>query len=289
MRWTRGDRSNIEDRRAWGGGVRTGVPIGCGSLVVLLLLSWLTGTNLLSLLDTDGGYVETSPPATGAPPASSPAEEQLVDFVDAVMRDAQTTWAERLGGRYERTTVVLFRDALQSACGFAEAASGPFYCPSDRKVYLDLGFFEELQRRFGAPGDFAQAYVIAHELGHHVQTILGVERRVRQAQSGRPDQANALSVRMELQADCFAGVWGYAARQSGRSLEGRVELERGDVEEGLNAAAAIGDDRIQRMGSGRVFPERFTHGSSEQRVEWFQRGLTSGDPEVCDTFGQGTR
>jgi predicted metalloprotease len=287
MRWSRGDRSSIEDRRGWSGGMRAGAPIGCGGLVVLLLLSWLTGTDLLSLL---GPALEQaqSPPAsqtTGAPPASSPEEERLVDMVDAIMRDVESTWQAALPGRYVATKLVLFRDAAQSACGFASAATGPFYCPADRKVYIDLGFFDELHRRFGAPGDFAQAYVLAHEVGHHVQTITGIERQVRQAQGGRPDLQNQLSVRLELQADCFAGVWGHQAARPGRAAQGGIELEEGDVEEGLNAAAAIGDDRLQRMGSGHVAPESFTHGSSAQRVQWFRRGLETGSPDACDTFG----
>jgi predicted metalloprotease len=173
--------------------------------------------------------------------------------------------------------LVVFRDAIQSACGFAESASGPFYCPGDQKVYIDLAFYDELRQRFGAAGDFAQAYVIAHEIGHHLQTLLGVEEQVRRAQRARPDRQNVLSVSMELQADCFAGVWGHSTAQ--RNL-----LEQGDVEEGLNAAAAIGDDRIQRMSTGRVMPEKFTHGSSAQRVRWFRRGLETGQLSACDTF-----
>jgi hypothetical protein len=173
--------------------------------------------------------------------------------------------------------MVLFREAVRSACGIAGSATGPFYCPGDAKVYLDLSFFDELRRRFGAPGDFAQAYVIAHEVGHHVQNLLGIEREVRRLQADRPDAANDLSVRMELQADCLAGVWGHSTAQRGI-------LEEGDVEEGLNAAAAIGDDRIQRQMQGYVQPESFTHGSSQQRVEWFRKGLSTGDPDACDTF-----
>jgi predicted metalloprotease len=294
MRWSRGDRGNVEDvrgRSGFGGmGLRGGVPIGIGGLVVLLILSWATGTDFLSLLG--GGSVGVPPSSSVRPsgggagePASSPEEERMVDFVDAVMNDAQQTWQQLLGDRYQATRVVLFRDGIQSACGMAESASGPFYCPGDRKVYLDLGFFDELQRRFAAPGDFAQAYVIAHELGHHVQSLLGIDRRVRELEQRRPSDANALSVRVELQADCLAGVWGHAASQPGRAERGAVELEAGDAEEGLKAAAAIGDDRIQRMSTGRVFPERFTHGSSEQRVTWFKRGLTSGSVQACDTFG----
>ena len=210
----------------------------------------------------------------------------MVDFVDAVANDAQNTWERLLGNRYQRTQVVLFRDAINSACGFAQAATGPFYCPSDRKVYLDLGFFRELSERFGAPGDFAQAYVITHEFGHHVQNLLGLTARVQQ--DPRPGASSA-SVALELQADCFAGLWGHAASQQGRFQAGRVELEPGDAEEALRAAASIGDDRLQRMSSGRVAPERFTHGSSAQRMEWFRRGLESGDPERCDTFARSTQ
>lgn len=286
MRWSRGDRDNIEDLRGGSGiGLRGGVPLGIGGLVVVLLLSWLTGTDILSLLG--GGGASVPPSASVAPdrsPTGSPEEERLVDFVDAVMRDAQASWQQRLGDRFQPTRVRLFRDEIQSACGTAESASGPFYCPGDHKVYLDLGFFEELQRRFQAPGDFAQAYVVAHELGHHVQSLLGIDQRVRRSQQANPEEANPLSVRLELQADCFAGVWGHDASQSGRAARGQVELDPGDAEEALRAAAAIGDDRIQRMSTGRVFPEKFTHGTSRQRTEWFQRGFTSGDMRACNTF-----
>jgi predicted metalloprotease len=183
---------------------------------------------------------------------------------------------------YRDARLVLFRDATESGCGLGQAQMGPFYCPSDEKVYVDLGFYEELRARFGAPGDFAQAYVLAHEIGHHVQKLSGIEAEVRSAQRESPGRANALSVRMELQADCLAGVWGHSAAARGK-------LETGDVEEGLGAAAAIGDDRIQRMGGGRVSPEAWTHGSSEQRVEWFRRGLEQGDPDACDAFGAAPR
>ncbi len=279
MQWTRGDRSNVEDARGGGIGMRS-VPLGIGGVVVLLLLSWATGTDFLSLLNTDG----VAPSESSGPVASSPAEERSIDFVDAVMKDVQETWERLLPGRYERTRVRIFRDTLQSGCGLAQSATGPFYCPEDHQVYLDLGFFAELSSRFGAPGDFARAYVIAHEVGHHVQLLTGVEPQVRRAQQAQPGAANQLSVRMELQADCYAGIWGHAAAQSGRAAAGKVELERGDVEAGLNAAAAIGDDRLQRMSSGHVAPDRFTHGSSAQRVEWFRRGLDEGRIEACDTF-----
>jgi len=284
MKWTTGNRDNIEDLRGstgGGGGLRMG-GIGLGGLLLMLLLSWVTGVDFLSLLGGGGVDAPTTNVQPSAPPAdTTAAEEKAVDMVDAVMGDAQTVWQQLLGNRYRPTTAALFRDAVPSACGFAESATGPFYCPADHKVYLDLGFFSELSSRFGAPGDFARAYVIAHELGHHVQSLLGTETQVRRLQSSRPDQRNALSVALELQADCYAGVWGYHAGQgSGR----RVTLERGDVESGLRAAAAIGDDRIQRMQRGRVAPESFTHGSSEQRVTWFRRGLDNGDVNACDTF-----
>jgi len=287
MRWTAGGRGDIEDRRG-GSALRVGGSLGLGGMLLLLVLSYLTGTDLLSLFGgtvQQSGYQQTAP---DQPVQTTPEEERLTDMVAAVMKDIQDTWQQLLGSRYERTTLVLFRDAIRSACGFAQSASGPFYCPGDHKVYIDLGFYQELSARFGAPGDFAQAYVLAHEVGHHVQSLLGIESQVRQAQQVRPGAANDLSVALELQADCLAGVWGHSAAQPGRAAQGKVELEEGDVEEGLRAAAAIGDDRIQRMSGGRVFPDRFTHGSSAQRVEWFRRGLSEGRVNACDTFAQGT-
>ncbi len=286
MKWTPGGRGSIEDRRG-SSGMRVGAPLGIGGLLLVLFLSWATGFDMMSLVGTG----DLSPGASVGTPgavATSPAEERLADMVGAVMDDAQATWRGRLGGRYQETRAVLFRDGVESGCGFAPAAAGPFYCPADRRVYLDLSFFDELQRRFGAPGDFAQAYVLAHEVGHHVQTLLGTEGRVREQQAADPSTRNALSVRMELQADCYAGIWGHQAAQPGRAAAGHVELEDGDIEEALNAAAAIGDDRLQRRGSGRVSPDSFTHGSSEQRVTWFRRGFQSGDPQVCDTFRAGS-
>jgi uncharacterized protein len=282
MRWT-GDRGHVDDMRGRSGMGGRGVPLGIGGLLIVLLLSWLTGADFLSLLS--GVPTGTDTTGTSGPVTSSPEEERVLDMVGAVMKDTQETWGRLLPNRYQDTRATIFRDAIQSACGFAQSATGPFYCPADRKVYLDLGFFDELDQRFGAPGDFAQAYVIAHEVGHHVQTVAGIEGQMRQLQQRNPSQANQLSVRLELQADCFAGVWGHDASQPGRFMQGRVELETGDVEEGLRAAAAIGDDRLQRMGGGRVAPESFTHGSSAQRVEWFRRGLERGDPEACNTFG----
>jgi len=247
-----------------------------GGLVILLILSLIFKRDFLGLLGGDG--VQGGAP-TGEV-ATSPEEEKLADFVSFVLDDAQGTW-ERLfaarGSSYRHAKLVLFRDAIRSACGFAESATGPFYCPGDEKVYIDLGFYDELRRRFGAPGDFAQAYVLAHEIGHHVQRLLGTEEQVRQAQQRRPDLGNELSVRLELQADCYAGVWA-------NSTAHRDILEQGDVDEGLNAAAAVGDDRIQRMGSGAVHPEAFTHGTSQQRSQWFRTGFKSGQIDVCDTF-----
>ena len=278
MRWTPGRTSqDVEDRRAEGGGRRGGggLRVGLVGILILLGLSLLTGRNFLSLLDTS----QPVGPGAGSSvpdPQRDAQEEPLVKFVSFVLDDTQGTW-QKLLPEYRRAKLVLFRDAIDSACGFAEAASGPFYCPGDEKVYVDLAFYEELQQRFGASGDFAQAYVIAHEIGHHVQNVTGIEPQVRRLQQSRPREANALSVRMELQADCYAGVWGHSTAQ-------RQILEGGDVAEGLGAAAAIGDDHIQRQAGRRVNPESFTHGSSAQRVAWFRRGLESGDPRQCDTF-----
>ena len=288
MRWSAGDRGNIEDMRGRSGGRGGMIPLGIGGFIIVALLSMFTGVNFFDILGGGSSTPDSSSVGTSGsgPVTASPAEERLVDMMDAVARDAQSVWSEKLGGRYEQTKVVLFRDSIQSACGYAGAATGPFYCPGDRKVYLDLGFFDELDRRFGAPGDFAQAYVLAHEIGHHVQTLTGTEGQMRQMQRSNPGSANALSVRLELQADCYAGVWGHEAAKSGRAAAGGVELDPGDMEEALRAASAIGDDRLQKLGTGRVMPEKFTHGSSEQRVTWFKRGFDSGDPRACDTFQQ---
>jgi len=280
MRWQPGDRGNIEDRRGSSGTRMAGV--GIGGFVILLLLSWVTGTDFLSLLGTGGGPVTST--ETSGPVSSTPEEERRVDFVSRVGRDVEAAWEKTLSG-YQPTTIVLFRDSTQSGCGFAQAATGPFYCPADQKVYLDLAFFDELSQRFGAPGEFAQAYVIAHEFGHHVQHLLGTDQRVGGSRSG----ANSASVALELQADCYAGVWGHVASQNGRFEAGNVELDPGDAEEALRAAAAIGDDRLQRMSSGRIAPDMFTHGTSAQRTEWFARGMQTGDPRQCDTFAARTQ
>jgi predicted metalloprotease len=283
MRWTPGDRGNIEDLRGRSGvGMKAG-GLGIGGLLVLLLLSWATGVDFLSLVGSGGGPPSDSVGTTGSV-ATTAEEEKVVDFVGAVMDDTQTTWQQLLGSRYQPTKVRLFRDAIESACGFAESASGPFYCPGDHYVYLDLGFFSELRRKFGAAGDFAEAYVLAHEVGHHVQNLLGIDAQMRRLQSQSPGAANQLSVRLELQADCLAGVWAHATDKVGRVDQGLMELEPGDLEEGLRAAAAIGDDRIQRMSTGHVFPDKFTHGTSDQRVTWLRRGFENGTPDACQTF-----
>jgi len=313
MRWERKQRSgNLEDRRGdgdgglpggFGGlsGPRIGLPIPRGrggrmsltSLLVMLALMWFLGINPMALLggggglggdpfstsglDPDGGLAGGAAAPGGAPLDTTAAEEEQVDFVSFVLDDIQTSWATLLPG-YRDAKLVLFRDATRSGCGVGQKEMGPFYCPADQKVYVDLAFYDELRARFGAPGDFAQAYVLAHEIGHHVQALTGIERQVRAEQRSRPERENALSVRMELQADCLAGVWGH---QAGR----RGVLEPGDIEEGLVAAAAIGDDRIQKMSGRGVHPESFTHGSSAERKQWLERGLASGNADDCDTFG----
>jgi len=266
MRWSIGNRSsNIEDDRGQrlpGGGFGIG-HLGIGGVILLLVLSLVFKRDFFSLIS--GGQAA---PTNGAV-ASSPEEEHLVDFVSFVLDTTQSTWRAvfaQHGQRYQDAKLVLFRDAVQSACGFAQTASGPFYCPGDHKVYIDLGFYDELRSRFGAPGDFAQAYVLAHEVGHHVQTLLG----------DNFGTSNAGSVRRELQADCYAGVWGNFMAREG-------VLEPGDVEEGIGAAAAVGDDRLQRQSTGTVSPETFTHGTSAQRATWLRRGLESGKIESCQT------
>jgi predicted metalloprotease len=251
-----------------------GIPLGIGGVLVLLVGSWLTGVNLFDIVG-GGGATDV---VADRPVSSSPEEERLVDMVDAVTGDIQHTWSQKLSN-YQPTKTALFRDGIQSACGLSSAATGPFYCPSDRMVYLDLSFFDALHQKLGAPGDFAQAYVLAHEVGHHVQNLTGTLES-----APFTGNANERSVRVELQADCFAGVWAHEAAKPGRFAAGRVELDPGDAEEGLNAAAAIGDDRLQKRSQGRVAPESFTHGSSAQRVSWFKKGMETGDPRACDTF-----
>jgi predicted metalloprotease len=280
----RAGSGDVIDRRGSGGG--SGLPFalgggGAGSiliLVVVLFLSQCVG-------GSGSGFDIGMPQFPGAVPANQDArvsspEDPSGAFVEDVLADVQDTWAEIFAGSgesYSRAKLVLFSSATTSGCGAASSATGPFYCPTDRFVYLDTSFFDELHRRFGAPGDFAQAYVIAHEIGHHVQTVTGVSEQVQQESRRRPDEANQLSVRLELQADCYAGVWGHSAANRGL-------LDPGDLEEALTAAAAIGDDRIQRESGAKVNQDTWTHGSSEQRQHWFKRGFDSGDPNRCDTF-----
>jgi predicted metalloprotease len=263
-------------------GMGVGLPLGggLGGLLLLLLIAWLTGMNPLELISTSSIPQSQTTGTTGVR-----EDDPQAKFIAVVLGDTEDTWREifrQHGQAYVPPVLVLFDGATQSACGIGRAEVGPFYCPADRKVYLDLSFFRELDQRFGAPGDFAQAYVVAHEVGHHVQNLLGISESVTAARERADDrQSNALSVRLELQADCFAGVWGHYAAARGL-------LEPGDADEGLNAAAAIGDDRLQRMGRGEVIPETFTHGSSADRVRWLRRGLDSGTIESCDTFASGT-
>jgi len=286
MKWLPGGESqDIEDRRdesGGGGGLQFGgMHIGIGGAIVLLILSFIFRTNLFSLL---GGGTGDSGTAVSRPdPSRDAAEKPLVQFVSFVLDDTQNTWTQLLpqqtGTPYRHAKLVLFRDYTQSGCGGARSATGPFYCPEDEKVYIDLGFFDELNRRFGAPGQFAQAYVLAHELGHHIQKLTGIEGKVHQLQESDSREANPLSVKLELQADCYAGVWAHSTQQRGL-------LEKGEVESALGAASAVGDDRPQKMSTGHVSPESFTHGSSQQRMRWFNAGLVNGTLAACNTFGQ---
>jgi predicted metalloprotease len=255
-----------------------GKGLGIGGTVIVLALSLLTGRNLFNDLGVEpGAGVGTGSPMTAA---DSAREENEVLFVSFVLDDADSTWANvlsRYNHPYEPPKLVLFRNSTQSGCGFAQSAMGPFYCPLDQKIYIDLGFYDELKTRFGADGDFAQAYVLAHEFGHHIQHLAGTDARVRQAQSSDPGSANQLSIRMELQADCYAGIWA-------NSTQKRNILSAGDVDEAMSAASAVGDDRIQQQSGQRVNVDAFTHGSAQQRMEWFGRGFQSGDLRSCDTF-----
>ena len=279
MRWGGGRRStNVEDRRGLspvhvGGGLGT---------IVLVLLAWYFGidpTPLLQQMQTD----QVDQQQTG--PAPDLKNDPLADFVSVILADTEDTWRQifsERGGQYEDPTLVLFSDTVSSACGMAQSAMGPFYCPNDQKVYIDLGFYRDLKERFQAPGEFAEAYVIAHEVGHHVQNLLGISEQVRRhQQASDSNEANRWSVRLELQADCYAGIW--ANRTKGSH---NIVVEQGDVEQALKAAAAIGDDRLQRETQGRVTPDSFTHGTSSQRVKWFKRGFDSGSLEDCDTYKQ---
>jgi uncharacterized protein len=300
MRWQgRRQSENVEDQRGrspmggggmlGGRGVRVG-GFGIGGTLIILLLGLVFGFDPSILLN--GGYVDEGPAPRSStvnpgsmPSAQSGAEGDLANFVSVVLAETEDVWGNifsQSGRTYEEPVLVLFSDAVQSGCGSARSTMGPFYCPADRKLYIDLSFYRDLRSRMGAPGDFAQAYVIAHEVGHHVQNLLGVSRDVQAAQRQvSQSEANALSVRVELQADCFAGIWAHSMAQK------QGVLEDGDIEEALNAASAVGDDRLQKQATGRVTPDSFTHGSSAQRVQWFRRGLDSGSPNSCDTFGNG--
>ena len=280
MRWKTGRRStHVEDRRGTraGGGLFKG---GIGTVVIALGLAYFLGIDPRVVFQLQEGLAPTTTETDYQPTAR---EQEQAEFVSVVLADTEDTWSaifQQSGYNYEKPNLVLFTGRVNSACGMASAAMGPFYCPADKKVYIDLAFFDDLKSRHGAAGDFAQAYVIAHEIGHHVQNLLGTSTQVRKAQSGRDKAgANELSVHLELQADCFAGLWGNHADRS------RQILERGDIEEALNAASAIGDDRLQKEGQGYVVPESFTHGTSKQRVHWFKQGITKGDVGDCDTFG----
>ncbi len=289
MRWTDGgESSDIEDRRdesggGGGGGFGFGgIHIGIGGALILLVLSLIFHQNFFALLGGGGGgpAVQSGPARSGPPDtARDNAEKPLVDFISFVLDDTQKTWTEVLpeqtNKQYHHAKLVLFRNYTQSGCGGAESATGPFYCPGDQKVYIDLGFYDELRQRFGAPGQFAQAYVLAHEIGHHVQNILGIER---QAEQGSRQGANSSSVKLELQADCFAGIWAHSTQQRGL-------LEQGDIDSALGAAAAVGDDRLQKMSTGHVSPDSFTHGTSAERQKWFTAGFQSGQISSCNTFG----
>ena len=289
MRW-QGQREseNVEDARGGGGGRGFGLPIGgrglsIGGIVVALLASWVLGINPLTLL----GVLEGGGGApTQAPAADSHDPDPAYRFIKVVLADTEDVWSayfQRSGQQYAMPKLRVFRGREPTACGTGEAAMGPFYCPADQKVYIDLGFYDTLRERLGAPGDFAQAYVIAHEVGHHLQNLMGTTEKLDRAR-GRVSERemNAMSVRLELQADCYAGVWANLSQRS------KGWLEQGDIEEGLNAASQIGDDTLQKRGRGTVVPESFTHGTSAQRVRWFKRGLEAGDLKSCDTFGNPT-
>jgi uncharacterized protein len=290
MKWEGNRRSdNVEDRRGSGGGFGGGRGpriggrgIGIGTIVIALVGGWILGINPLTLLGALSGGGAMPPSTQQVPAQAPPANDKLASFVSTVLASTEDVWSEQFraaGGAYQAPGLVLFRGATRTACGQGQSAMGPFYCPADQKVYIDLGFFDTLDKRLGAPGDFAQAYVVAHEVGHHVQRLLGITAKV-DGMRGRvsEEQMNALSVRLELQADCLAGVWAH------HSQKAKAWLEPGDIEEGLNAASRIGDDTLQRQSQGVVVPESFTHGSSAQRMSWFKRGLSSGNMSQCNTF-----
>ena len=289
MKWEGNRESdNVEDRRSGGGGggglggLLGGRSIGIGTIVIALVGGWIFGINPMTLLGMLSGGAPPAQVQQQAPAQGPPANDRMGAFVKTILADTEDVWKDvfaKGGAKYQEPRLVLFRGSTQTACGQGQAAMGPFYCPGDQKVYIDLGFYETLKTKLGAPGDFAQAYVIAHEVGHHVQNLLGISGKMDQMR-GQVSKVefNGLSVRLELQADCFAGVWAHHA-QSARKI-----LEQGDVEEAMNAAASIGDDALQKAGSGRVVPESFTHGTSAQRQRWFDVGLKNGSIKACDTF-----
>ncbi|MBZ5531077.1 MAG: neutral zinc metallopeptidase [Acidobacteriia bacterium] len=288
MKWTPGGTSeDVEDRRDEGSGGGGGgfggfgMPhIGIGGIIILLILSFIFKRNLFTLLGSGGPAPSAAVNRPVPDPQRNAAQQPTVQFVSFVLDDAQKTWTQILSSQglpYRHAKLVLFRNATYSGCGSARASTGPFYCPADEKIYIDLDFYDELKSRFGAPGQFAQAYVLAHELGHHIQKLTGVESKVQHLQEQNPGSKNTLSVRLELQADCLAGVWAHSTEQ--RNL-----LERGDVDSAIGAAAAVGDDRLQSQATGHVSPETFTHGSSAQRTQWFKRGMDGGTIQACNTF-----
>jgi uncharacterized protein len=284
MKWEGQRQSdNVEDRRAGGGGgLRLGGGVGIGTIIIAVLASLIFGINPLTVLGVLGGGGPAVAPQSQGPAAKPPANDEAAAFVSTVLADTEEVWGRIMqgaGARYAEPKLVLFRGAVGTACGTGQSAMGPFYCPGDQKVYLDMAFFETLRARMGAPGDFAQAYVVAHEVAHHVQNQLGITGKV-DSMRGRvsEQEMNALSVRVELQADCLAGVWAHHSQKS------KGWLERGDIEEALNAAAQIGDDNLQRKSQGTIVPESFTHGSSQQRMTWLKRGLESGSLQQCNTF-----
>lgn len=279
MRWEFGRRSdNVEDRR----GRQISGPVAGGGIgvIILALIASFLGVDPAVVLQPD--QTVSDRPTSDSPLTTSPSEDKQADFVSVVLADTEDTWNDlfrQMGRNYVEPTLVLFSDVVESGCGYAKSTTGPFYCPADQKLYIDLSFYDDLQNRFQAPGDFAQAYVVAHEVGHHVQNLLGISDRVRALQSRVSEvEANQLSVRLELQADCFAGIWANNAQRT------RQILEEGDIEEALDAASSIGDDRLQSQSRGYVVPESFTHGSSVQRVRWFKQGIQTGDPAQCNTF-----
>jgi predicted metalloprotease len=294
MEWRgRRESGNVEDRRGAGGGMGGGFGgpgmrmgggggLGIGAVAVILIVGWIAGVNPIDLLSQMEGNSPISGTTSSQPGKVGAPGDETGQFVATVLADTETTWHDifaAAGKTYEDPTLVLFDGGTESACGYAQTASGPFYCPNDRKVYIDLAFYRELQDRFQAPGDFAEAYVIAHEIGHHVQNLIGTLPKVDAQRQGMNEaDSNKLSVRIELQADCYAGIWAH-------DEEKRGFLEVGDIDEALNAAAQVGDDAIQQRTQGRVVPESFNHGTSEQRSRWFKRGYNSGTLDACDTFG----